>query len=61
MCTFRSNCRRASYGLDHVPSDEHQYCNKNSATPGATNFTSSTWGSYNLGGDSDVYIIDAMV
>ncbi len=37
------------------PSDEHQYCSKNVATPGATNFTLSTRGSYKLGGDSVVY------
>ena len=41
-------------------SDEHQYCNKNAATLGATNFTSSTCGSYKLAGDNDVYTIDAM-
>ncbi len=36
-------------------SDEQQYCSKNVATPGATNFTLSTRGSYKLGGDSVVY------
>ena len=35
-------------------SDEHHYCNKNSTTPGATNFTLSTRGSYKLGGDSAI-------
>ena len=35
-------------------SDEHQYCSKNVATPGATNFTLSTRGSYKHGGDSAV-------
>lgn len=35
--------------------DEHEYCSKNAATPGATNFTLSTQGSYKLGGDSIVY------
>jgi len=42
--------------LATVPkSDEHQYCSKNATTPGATNFTLSTWVSYKHGGDSDVY------
>ena len=36
-------------------SDEHQCCNKNVATRGATNFTLSTQGSYKLGGDNVVY------
>lgn len=35
--------------------DEHQYCSKNVATPGATNFTLSIRGLYKLGGDSAVY------
>ena len=35
--------------------DEHQYCSKNVVTPGATNFTLSTQGSYKLGGESAVY------
>jgi len=42
-------------------SDEQQYCSRNVATLGATNFTSSTSGYYKLGGDSVVYIVDAMV
>jgi len=36
-------------------SDEHQYCSILAATPGATNFTLLTRGSYKLGGDSVVY------
>lgn len=36
-------------------SGEHQYCSKNVATLGATNFTLSTQGSYKLGGDIVVY------
>jgi len=36
-------------------SDEQQYFSNNVATPGATSFTLSTWGSYKLGGDSVVY------
>ena len=35
--------------------DEKKYCNKDAATPRATDFTSSTWGSYKLGGDNVVY------
>jgi len=35
--------------------DEHHYCSKNVATPGATNFTLSIRGSYKLGGDNVVY------
>jgi len=35
--------------------DEHQYCSKNVATPGATNFTLSTQGLYKLGGDDAIY------
>jgi len=41
--------------------EELLYCTKDVATPRATNFTSSTQGSYKLGGDSVVYIINAMV
>jgi len=42
--------------LTMVPkSDEHQYCSKNAATLGATNFILSTQGSYKLGDDSVVY------
>jgi len=35
--------------------DEHQYCSKNVATPGATSITLSSRGSYKLGGDNVVY------
>ena len=38
-----------------MPNDEHQYCSKNVATPGATNFILSTRGLYKIGGDSVVY------
>ena len=34
--------------------DENQYCSKNVATLGATNFTLSTRGSYKLGGESTI-------
>ena len=35
--------------------DEHQYCSKDVATHGATDFTSLTRGSYKRGGDIVVY------
>jgi len=38
-----------------LKSDENQYCNKNVATLGATNFTSSIRGYYKLGGESSIY------
>ena len=40
---------------------EHQYCNKDATTHGATNFTLSTQGSYKLGGDSAICTVDAKV
>jgi len=42
-------------------SDEIKYCSKDATTPRATKFTSSTWGSYKLGGDNVVYTVHAMV
>jgi len=39
----------------YYQTDEHQYCNENVATLGATNFTSSIRGLYKLGNDSVAY------
>jgi len=44
-----------------VSFDEIQYCKKDIATPRDNNFTSSTRGSYKLGGDNVVYKVDSMV
>jgi len=42
-------------------SDEPQYCNKDVATPRVTNFTLSTQGSYELGGDNVIFTADATI
>ena len=39
---------------------ELQYCSKDAITPGASNFTSWTRGSYKVGGDNVVYTVAAM-
>ena len=58
----RRNCIYLDTSPAMVPkSDEHQYFSKNAATLRGTNITSSTQGSYKLGCDSVVYIVDVMV